>query len=206
MWRSAAVFSRGSWIAMVALMGIVPASGAAADADSAGSPPVNSWPETGAPEPHDPTRGYESAPPEILSGNELISLSKKHGYDLASTLVAGERVREIAQRERDLIRLSCIEGHLLQMKLVKRIADDALAALGRPVIQRDELHLRHEFRSVEMGTERVAELYTELTECAGSETPILPESEGKPNGPGDPTAVRVNAALPERPASASPYM
>jgi len=195
---------------MVTLGCIVPAGGAAADFDSIGSPRVNAWPEENAPGANEVTAGYAAAPPEILSGNELVSLSKKHGYDLASTMVAAERLREVAVRERDLIRLSCIEDHLLQLKLVKRVADDALAALGRPDIRQDELHLRHEFRSVEMGDEQMARIYVEMTECAGAETPIAQESAGagavRPSGAGDPTAVGVNTAMPDRPASASPYM
>lgn len=150
------------------------------------------------------------APAQILSRTEMVSLAKKESLDLESLMISGETVREQAVRERDLVRASCVEEHLLQMKIVKSVANDAVAALRRPDVQNDELRLRHEFRRLEMGKEQLTQHLLEMQECAGAETPIddgLAEIGGqKPMGPAeaDPTAVNVTTPPAERPVAASP--
>jgi hypothetical protein len=152
------------------------------------------------------------APAQILSRLEMVSLSRKHALDLVNLMMSGESVREHAVRERDLVRLSCVQEHLLQMKLVKSVANDAVAALARPDVQQDELRLRHEFRQLEMGKQQLEQHLEEMQECVGAETPLQdgpPQIAGQtPAGPGepDPTAVNVTTQPTERPAAASPVM
>jgi hypothetical protein len=152
------------------------------------------------------------APAQILSRLEMVSLSRKHALDLATLMMSGESEREQTVRERDLVRLSCVQEHLLQMKLVKSVANDAVAALARPDVQQDELRLRHEFRQLEMGKQQLEQHLEEMHECVGAETP-LPDGPAQiagqtPAGPGepDPTAVNVTTLPTERPAAASPIM
>jgi hypothetical protein len=153
------------------------------------------------------------APAQILSRGEMVSLSRKHALDLANLMMGGESVREHAVRERDLVRLSCVQEHLLQMKLVKSVANDAVAALARPDVQQDELRLRHEFRQLEMGKQQLEQHLEEMGECVGAETPLPggpAEIAGQtPAGPGEPdpaAALDVTTLPTERPAAASPIL
>ena len=147
--------------------------------------------------------------PEILNRNEILSLSRKYGSDLADALLDGERHREKAVRERDSIKLSCIQDRLSNMKLMKKLADDRLTALDRPAIRADDLRLRHEFRGVEMAHERVIQLHEELLECVGENLEVTTgtgEEATPPRIPAtDPAAVVTETPRIERPIPASPF-
>jgi hypothetical protein len=149
--------------------------------------------------------------PEILGQSEMLSLAKKYAGDIAASLIDGERHREEAVRQRDSIKLACIQDRLSAMKLMKKLSDDRLDATMRPSIRADELNLRHEFRGVEMAHQRVLELQRELSECAGENLDVGGTAEGSPTpasptgavDPGGGTAVEVPPA--DRPVPASMY-
>ena len=133
----------------------------------------------------------EHVPAQILSPSEIVSLSRKDAVDLAALMVSAEMVRAQVVRERDLVRLSCVQDLLLQMKLVKGVANDAVATLARSDIQQDELRLRGEFRRLEMGKEQLTQHLEEMQECVGADTPVddglgvSPVAGEKVAGPGD---------------------
>lgn len=147
--------------------------------------------------------------PEILNHDEILSLSRKYGSDLADALLDGERHREKAVRERDSIKLSCIQDRLSNMKLMKKLADDGLVALDRPAIRADDLRLRHEFRGVEMAHERVNQLHQELLECVGENLEVTMGNGQETTIPStratDPAAVVTETPRIERPIPASPF-
>jgi hypothetical protein len=162
----------------------------------------------------DPGGSAEHVPAQILSPSEIVSLSRKDGVDLTALMVSAEMVRAQVVRERDLVRLSCVQDLLLQMKLVKGVANDAVTTLARSDIQQDELRLRGEFRLLEMGKEQLTQHLEEMQECVGADTPVddglgvSPVAGEKVAGPGepDPTAIAVTTPPMERPVAASPVM
>jgi hypothetical protein len=143
--------------------------------------------------------------PEILNRSEMLSLVRKYAADIAGSLLEGERRRERAARDRDFIKLSCIQDHLAQMKSMKRLSDDRLAATDRPAIRADDLNLRHEFRGVELAHQRVVELHRELLECVGESLEVTggPGAEA-PTVPADPGASNLESPKTDRPIAASP--
>ena len=191
------------------LVGLLPGGDASAKRDAEPAPglTVEITPEDSPP--RDSVESRFEGPTQILSSTEMTSLAKKHAVELSNILLNGEHVREEAARQRDLIRLSCVQDHLTQMQMTKRLADDAYAALKRPDIRQDELRLRHEFRSLEMGLERMNELLTEMNECVGAEialTADLTNAGETPRGDSsDPTSVHVGTPTIERPVAASPF-
>jgi hypothetical protein len=140
--------------------------------------------------------------PEILSRGEMLSLVKKYAAKISDALVDGERHRERAVRDRDSIKLSCIQDRLSNMKLMKKLSDERLAATDRATIRADELNLRHEFRGVELAYQRVIELHRELMECVGEHLEVTGDSRA---GDADPTAISVETPRIDRPTAASPY-
>jgi hypothetical protein len=166
-----------------------------------GRPLVEAEPHTGPGVIHDP---------EILGKAEMLSLVKKYANDIASALLDGEVQRDSAVRTRDVIKLSCIQDHLSNMKLMKAFSDQRLAATARDDIRADDLNLRHEFRGVELAHERVTELHKELLECVGESLEIAAPS-GETSGPNtsaaSPDPVSINAEIPkvDRPPPASAY-
>ena len=142
--------------------------------------------------------------PEMLNRGEMLSLVRKYAAEIAESLVDGEKHREVAVREKDAIKLACIQDRLSNMKLVKRMADERLVATERPTIRQDELSLRHEFRGVEMAHKRVSELSRELKECVGESLQVTGPSGTVPTTV-DPSASNAEIPRMERPAPASVF-
>jgi len=142
--------------------------------------------------------------PEILNRSEMLSLVRKYSTEIAQALLDGEKDRELAVRERDSIRLACIQDRLSHMKKMKHLADERLAATERPTIRADELNLRHEFRGVELAHERVIELRRELKECVGESLQVTSPADSVPTSVEPPGS---NTVIPpaDRPPPASVY-
>ena len=191
------------------LVSLLPNGAASAKRDAEPAPGFTAEVTPGDSNADDSLESRFEGPAQILSPTEMTSLSKKHAVELSNILLNGEHVREEAARQRDLIRLSCVQDHLTQMQMTKRLADDAYAALKRPDIRQDELRQRHEFRSLEMGLERMNELLTEMNDCVGAEIALtgdLASASENPRGDSsDPTSVHVGTPTIERPVAASPF-
>lgn len=149
--------------------------------------------------------------PRILNPPEMLSLVKLYSTEIRRALVTGERRREEAVRQRDSIRLACIQDHLANMKLMKMLADTHLESTERALVRADELSLRHEFRGVEIAHERVLQLEAALNECVGENLEIADGNSvstppGSSNAGVDPADTNVVAPPPiDRPAPASVY-
>jgi hypothetical protein len=140
--------------------------------------------------------------PQILNRAEMIALARKYSAEIAQALLDGERHREVAIREKDAIKLACIQDRLSNMKLMKHLADERLKATERPTIREDELGLRHEFRGVEMAHQRVGDLRRELIECVGENLQVEAPNGTVPGGT-DPTGSNAEIPRMERPTPAS---
>lgn len=139
--------------------------------------------------------------PQTLSRSEMLDLAKRHDKQMAMVMVEGERAKAEAIRTRDALKLSCIQDRLARMKQTRRIAVDRLTALVREDIQMDDLRLRHEFRSVEMATERINGLRQELSQCVGDSLDVAygAETDKVPTTP----ASDPGTPPPDRPPPAS---
>ena len=144
--------------------------------------------------------------PQILNHDEMISLLKKYATEIAEAVSTGESERNNAIRAKDAIRLSCIQDRLANLKVMKRLSDERLAASQRTRIRDDELNLRHEFRGVELAHQRVIQLRRELMGCRGEslEVDIGGADRVQPVGE-DPTGVHIPPPAADRPPPASPY-
>lgn len=142
---------------------------------------------------------------QTMNRGEMLDLARKHDRAMALALVEGERAKMQAIRERDALKLSCIQDRLARMKLTRRLAVDRLSALGREDVQEDELRMRHEFHGVEMALERINQLRHELSQCVGESLDVAygAETDRTPTAPAtDPG----NSPPPgERPPPASTF-
>jgi len=142
---------------------------------------------------------------QTMNRGEMLNLARKHDRAMALALVEGERAKMEAIRQRDALKLSCIQDRLARMKLTRRMAVDRIAALGRDDVQEDELRMRHEFRGVEMALERITQLRHELSQCVGESLDVAygAETDHVPTAPAtDPTSSPPPA---DRPPPASTY-
>ena len=136
---------------------------------------------------------------QTLSPTEMVNLAKMHDRAMALALVEGERAKTEAIRQRDALKLSCIQDRLARMKLTRRLAIDRLAALTRDDVRMDDLRLRHEFRGVEMALERINGLRQELSQCVGESLDVAygAETDHVPTAPAtDPTPPPIDRPPP----------
>jgi len=144
--------------------------------------------------------------PQVLNRDEMLSLLKKYADEIVEAVATGESERDKAVRAKDAIKLTCILEHLANLKIMKRLSDERLAASQRNRVRDDDLNLRHEFRGVELAHQRVVELRRELLDCMGEslEVSIAGDDRPTPAG-GDPTRDHPPSTPVDRPPPASPY-
>ena len=203
-----------SWFGRTALFAVtlaLPAGALAKQKPAVEPDPAPATPEVEVPVPdlemHEADRQRQNVmeAAQTMNRGEMLNLARKDDRAMALALVEGERAKMEAIRQRDAMKLSCIQDRLARMKLTRRMAVDRMAALGREDVQEDELRMRHEFRGVEMALERINQLRHELSQCVGESLDVAygAETDHVPTAPAsDPT----NSPPPaDRPPPASTY-
>lgn len=145
---------------------------------------------------------------ETLSAEQMTVLVS--GYDTESKVAYehGETSRFQVYRSRDIIRMTCVDDKLTQMKEVISAAKPRLVAFSRLVD--DELRLRQHFVVLQLARNRVMELAAELEACMGDTLDGVSNNglreEATPGDPAlDPTRPPTPTRDTERPGEASPY-
>jgi hypothetical protein len=145
---------------------------------------------------------------EKLTHEQMIQLLGRYDAESKQAYEHAENTRIAAYRTRDIIRMTCIDDKLTQMKDVINVATPRLLAF--PGMASDELKMRQHFLVLQMARNRVMELATEVEACMGDvldavmigrireETPVT-DSIFDPTHPPTPTHDV------DRPGEASPY-
>ena len=95
----------------------------------------------------------------------MVDLAAKYQVEMSTAQEHAEAVRIIAYQSRDIIRITCIDDKLGQMKEVIKIAQPRY--LNTQKLGNEDLHLRQHFIIVQQARERVAELAIEVDSCVG---------------------------------------
>jgi hypothetical protein len=85
-----------------------------------------------------------------------------------------ERVEE-ARKERDLVKLNCVNEKLTQIKALLRIAEQSQIALQEAVARAIEDGAQHEYAKIEIARQRVTELRAESEQCIGQLAYVVDE-------------------------------
>lgn len=114
-------------------------------------------------------------------------------------------VQQIARKQKDVIKLNCVNDKLLQVKQLLNIAETANTDLQEAIAQSDENERYHQYGKIVVAAEQVRLLVEESRNCIGEELVYvgpLQVDVDKPEveDPGDDTDPSV-----EPPAYASPF-
>jgi hypothetical protein len=146
---------------------------------------------------------------ETLTAEQMVELGSKYQTEMATALAHAESVKIVAYQSRDVIRITCIDDKLGQMKEVIKIAQPRF--LNNEKLAIEDLHLRQHFTIVQQAHARVDELVIEVDSCVGDNVDSisygrikdvqLPNAEDvfDPTRPPDPTHAV------DRPPEASPF-
>ena len=145
---------------------------------------------------------------EKLTHEQMLDLAAKYDQESKVAYEHGETIRIQAYRSRDIIRMTCIDDKLTQMKEVINVVTPRLLAFPR--LQGEDLVMRQHFLVLQQAHKRVLELAAEVDACMGdtldsvSVGKIREETPPSDNGY-DPTRPPTPVHDIDRPGEASPY-
>jgi hypothetical protein len=119
-------------------------------------------------------------------------------------------LQEVARRQKDVIKLNCVNDKLLQVKQLLNIAEAASTNMQEAIARKDEEGRYHEFGRITIAHQQVAVLSTEAENCIGEDLSFLGPTEvtvEEPEQPDDPT-VEPTPEYPtvELPPVPTPYI
>jgi hypothetical protein len=85
-----------------------------------------------------------------------------------------DRVEE-ARKERDLVKLNCLNEKLTQVKALLRIAEQSFIGLQEAIARADPDQASHEYSKIDIARQRVTELRAEAEQCIGQLAYVVDE-------------------------------
>ena len=144
---------------------------------------------------------------EKLSAEQMTALVSKYDTESKVAYEHGETTRIQAYRSRDIIRMTCVDDKLTQMKEILNAATPRLLAFSRLVD--DELRMRQHYVVLQQARNRVMELAAEILVCMGDTLDAVSNSRVREETPSDSVLDPTRPPTPtrdiERPGEASPY-
>jgi hypothetical protein len=145
---------------------------------------------------------------QSLTHEQMLQLAAKYDTEGKVAYEHGETMRIQAYRSRDIIRMTCIDDKLTQMKEILDGIAPRLVAFPR--LEGEDLVMRQHFLVMQQAHKRVMELAAELDACMGDVLDSITAGKVKEETPSsengyDPTHPPAPVHDIERPGEASPY-
>lgn len=152
-----------------------------------------------------------------LTPKQMRVNSEKLIDDMKGMLERVIAVQQVARKQKDVIRLNCVNDRLLQVKKLLNIAEASRNDLIEAIAADNERERYHQYSKVTISHEKVSVLRDEAEACIGEELIFIGPTQvevDKPDIPDDPTRndpfiltddTVANDGI-ERPAFASPYL
>jgi len=140
--------------------------------------------------------------PEMNAGARELVTRMQQGLERIVEL------RKTARKQKDVIKLNCVNDKLLQIKQLLNIAEGAVTNLVEATAQEDVEGGLHEYGKVVIADQQAGVLVSEAENCIGEELVFLGPTEvvaDEPANPDDPTADTSDFPI-EPPGYASPFL
>jgi len=204
---------RTAWIGR-GVLATLALAGAVYAADQAGTPPPEDLAQTINNQKI--KEGALARPPVLdpehqadkLSSDQMIELAGKYDTESKTALEHSENARINAYHARDIIRMTCIDDKLAQMKEITVMTEPRLLAFPR--LKDNDLVMRQHFLVLQQARNRVLELAAEVDACTGDALDAVSMGHIKEETPttdpaSDPTRPPAPVHDIDRPGEASPY-
>jgi len=128
----------------------------------------------------------EMSPDEMVKESDRL---KKAMQDHLKRVVA---LQQMARKQKDVIKLNCVNDKLLQIKQLTNIADNSLTNMHEAIAQEDDASRYHEFGRLVISEQQIGALVGEAEACIGEElvflgpTQVTVEEPEEPMDPDDP--------------------
>ena len=143
-----------------------------------------------------------------LTPPEMQQKSREYEEQNRGHLRHVEQLRMTARKQKDVIKLNCVNDKYLQIKALLNIVDAANVNLEVAIMGKDEDARYHEFTKITISSEKVRALRDEADGCVGEELTYLGDTVvqvNQPEIPDDPTRDSPFEDDIEPPAYASPF-
>jgi hypothetical protein len=145
---------------------------------------------------------------ETLTPQQMLQLSTTYQAEMATAVEHGEALRIAAYRTRDIIRITCIDDKLAQMKEVIKLVTPRFLTVQK--LENEPIHIRGQFVFVQQAHDRMTELATEIESCVGDNVDVVAYGRIKQDIPQsdnvfDPTRPPGPTQIVDRPPEASPF-
>ncbi len=146
-----------------------------------------------------------------LSPTEMKAETQKHIEKMQEVLVRVVELQKLARKQKDVIKLNCVNDKLLQIKQLLNIAEAGRTDLIESIAQQDSDESLHQYSQISIAKEKTDGLHGEAEGCIGEELVFLGPTEIEVDDPGlldDPTAPDDFDwdTVVEPPAYASPFL
>lgn len=149
-----------------------------------------------------------------LGPQEQLEQARSYVDKMSAALTKVQRLEEKAQKDKDVIRLNCLNDKVVQIRGHLTISNRSVNSLTEATAKQDQAASRHEYGRITILWQKVQALNAEAENCVGEDISLFPQGGGEviveidPNIPGgDPTAVLIPATQPSaRPTEASPII
>lgn len=147
-----------------------------------------------------------------LDPKEMVRETDKLIDEMQGMLERVIALQQMARKQKDVIRLNCVNDRLIQVKKLLNIAEASRTDMVEAIASENERERYHQYTKVRITYENVTTLRSEAEGCVGEELiflgPTRVEVE-KPPIVDDPTKedpFTLAGERVERPAYASPYL
>jgi hypothetical protein len=142
------------------------------------------------------------------TSEQMMILAPKYAAEMEGAIEHAQDVRIIAYRSHDIIRMTCIDDKIAQMKTLENLASPRMLMLR--TFKAEPIVMRAEFDVISQVHDRVTVLGSEVDACMGDNLDAVSvgriQEENQPvTDINDPTRPPMPIQAIDRPPEASPY-
>ena len=146
-----------------------------------------------------------------LTPQETQAQAKDYYKKMLDTQRRVLQLQAKARKNKDMVKLNCVNDKLTQLKGHMAVTDQSLSSLTLAVAKADDVARQHEFTRITILYQKVLTLGTEAEQCIGEDVsyvgPTQVDVEIDPSiPPGDPTQPDLPVPVVVRPPEASPFV
>jgi hypothetical protein len=146
-----------------------------------------------------------------LSPQETLTQSKDYYKKMQETQRRVQMLSVKAQKDKDMVKLNCVNDKLTQLKGHMTVSDQSMTSLTMDIAKNDDTARTHEFTRITILYQKVVTLGTEAEQCIGEDVSYVGATrvdvEIDPSiPPTDPTEPPLPIPIVERPPEASPFV
>jgi hypothetical protein len=132
-----------------------------------------------------------------LTSPEMLKAAKEYFASMDGTVKRIQQLQEQSKRQKDIIRLNCVNDKLMQSKVDITIAQQSMGALQESIARADEGGRAHEFTRLTIVNQKVLVLGTEAENCIGEDLSFVGAT--RIDVEVDPNLPRIDETLPPTP-------